>query len=209
MTLTTGQIRGIFQSERERLAALPEYREQREELLAVRLVITGARRRLGSARFDRIHVNKKKRQKKIQRGPVLPGHQLANPRICLSRPLATRENILDTIRHEFAHILDALERGTSDHGPNWQAHARRCGLMEPTRLAPTAGPEIFHSYIRDKIQREGKARVFVCGCRVHERYRALPRGNRYICRKCSGPVRHIWLKNQAGLEDLLRQFPSE
>lgn len=59
-----------------------------------------------------------------------------NKEITLSKTLIgeglPREEIEDTLRHEIAHVLDYINRGTSDHGPKWKRWARRCGA-DPTR----------------------------------------------------------------------------
>ena len=39
----------------------------------------------------------------------------------------------DVVRHEIAHAVDFERRGQSDHGPRWQALARKMGA-DPTRL---------------------------------------------------------------------------
>ena len=75
-----------------------------------------ARRRLGACHWKR-------------------GHRIVR-RITLSKPFALVrgwEGMADTARHEIAHALDYETRGRSDHGPAWQAWARRCGA-DPTRL---------------------------------------------------------------------------
>lgn len=45
----------------------------------------------------------------------------------LNRHLTDPQQRAQTFLHEVAHALDVLDRGTTDHGPQWKAQARRVG----------------------------------------------------------------------------------
>jgi len=81
--------------------------------------------------------------------------------------------IIDTIKHEVAHAMDFLDRGTTDHGPRWKAWAVKVGC-KPNRCANVAAPE-------------GKYKAV---CPTHGdvgKFYRRPRRN-YVCKECRTPL---------------------
>ncbi len=100
--------------------------------------------------------------------------------------LNTRQRVLDTLIHEYAHLLAYERHGrkAANHGPHWRAVMAELG----------AKPEVTHNYT-DAIVRNQKRSVAVhvcrkCGARF-ELARRLPRTRKHLHRGCGGLVAFV------------------
>ncbi|MBZ0212189.1 MAG: SprT-like domain-containing protein [Nitrospirae bacterium] len=100
--------------------------------------------------------------------------------------LTTRQRVLDTLIHEYAHLLafDRHGRKAANHGPYWQQAMADLG----------AKPEVTHNYT-DAIVRNQRRSVAVhvcrkCGARF-ELARRLPRRRKHLHRGCGGLVAYV------------------
>lgn len=82
-----------------------------------------------------------------------------------------------TLRHEIAHALDVEERGTTDHGPNWQKWAIKVGA-EPVRCRKREREDV----IREQNK---KASRYLLTCIAGHEYPSFRKVTRqYICLIC-------------------------
>jgi predicted SprT family Zn-dependent metalloprotease len=92
--------------------------------------------------------------------------------------LTTPEQVLDTLRHEFAHLLAVSRFGRrgDGHGEPWRQAMRDLGLE----------PRVHHSYdvVRNRKHQEVEYHCEGCG-KVYLRQRQFARRWRYFCR-CGG-----------------------
>jgi hypothetical protein len=80
----------------------------------------------------------------------------------------------DVIRHELAHVLNYIELGKSDHGPDWKAACARTGA-NPNRTCdvPDSIKKLIAPWMR--VCRD-------CGQRIY--YYGKPKSSRKVCGSC-------------------------
>lgn len=94
--------------------------------------------------------------------------------ISISRPFtetASLDELIDTVRHEAAHVLAGQKAG---HGPAWKAWAVRLGAR-PERCAP---PSV------EAPERLWEGRCKACGCVVARRHRVTAKMHRVAHSTC-------------------------
>lgn len=92
---------------------------------------------------------------------------------------ANREEfLLDTVPHEFAHMVSYRVYGTRGHDRNWRFVVEQLGGVANR----------CHSFQVTKRQ-QSKTYQFKCACRVHEftpqRYAWVKKGKQYKCTHCN------------------------
>jgi predicted SprT family Zn-dependent metalloprotease len=98
--------------------------------------------------------------------------------ITLSRSLVllnSHEQVRDTVLHEIAHALTPGD----GHGPRWKAKCIEVGA-KPLRCYTDAA-------VRSPLRPAAKYRLGCGQCQWWVDRRRLTR-NRYVCRRCSGPL---------------------
>lgn len=96
--------------------------------------------------------------------------------------LTTPERLVDTLVHEYAHLLAFARHGRAGtgHGPAWRQAMADLG----------AEPTVRHAY---EVARNGSRQRIVyrcvrCGAAI-ERRRRLPKGQTYVHARCGGGLR--------------------
>lgn len=91
--------------------------------------------------------------------------------------------LLDTVVHEFAHVVSWELFATRGHDANWKSVMNTLG----------ATPSRCHSYAVQK--RETKTYAYQCACRVHQftpqRRAWAKKGKTYICIHCAKQLKEI------------------
>lgn len=94
----------------------------------------------------------------------------------------TREKVVSTLIHEYAHLLAYARYGQAGagHGVAWQAAMRELGVE----------PKVRHTYevARNKPRQQVVYRCLRCGSEI-SRSRRLPRGRKYVHASCGGGLR--------------------
>ncbi len=129
------------------------------------------------------------------RGASAGQARLGENRLRLNAALLEREGAdfaRDTLIHELCHLAvwERHGRRARPHGPEWQALMRALGCV----------PQRCHNAAVTPLRSQRRFR-YACDCSVHDitttRHRRAQRGVRYLCRRCSGPLRPV----PAGGED--------
>lgn len=96
--------------------------------------------------------------------------------------LTTPERLVDTLVHEYAHLLAFVRHGARGvgHGAGWQRAMRDLG----------AEPRVRHTYevARNAPRQQVVYRCVRCGIPI-ERRRRLPKGRTYVHARCGGNLR--------------------
>jgi SprT protein len=99
-----------------------------------------------------------------------------------TRVLKDEQAVVDTLIHEYAHLLAVVRHGqrAAGHGPAWQRAMMDLGQE----------PRVRHSYeVERNIARQSVTYVCLrCGRSV-VRHRRLPRRRRYVHANCGGDLR--------------------
>ncbi len=99
-----------------------------------------------------------------------------------TRVLTDKAHVLDTLVHEFAHLLAVLRHGlkAAGHGEPWQQAMRDLGQE----------PKVRHTYpVERNVARQKVTYLCIrCGKQV-VRARRLPRRRRYVHANCGGDLR--------------------
>jgi SprT protein len=99
-----------------------------------------------------------------------------------TRVLKDEKSVVDTLTHEYAHLLAVVRGGlrAAGHGPEWQRAMRDLGLE----------PKVRHNYeVERNTARQTVTYVCVrCGRSV-VRNRRLPKRRRYVHANCGGDLR--------------------
>lgn len=111
-------------------------------------------------------------------------------RIALSSVvLTTEEAVLETLTHEFAHLLAVVRHGQkgAGHGEPWKQAMLDLG----------AKPTVRHCYAvqRNAVRQKVVYRCTRCGALI-ERNRRLPKKRRYMHRGCGGDIRLAGVKRE-------------
>lgn len=95
--------------------------------------------------------------------------------------LDTEEKLMDTLVHEYAHLLAIARHGVraKGHGEPWRACMRELG----------ASPTVKHTYecVRNERRQQVVYRCAKCGIEI-SRHRRLPRKRKYLHSGCGGEV---------------------
>lgn len=95
--------------------------------------------------------------------------------------LDTEEKLLDTLIHEYAHLLTIARFGVRarGHGPEWKACMRELGVA----------PQVKHTYDcqRNSRRQEVTYKCSKCGIDI-KRHKRLPRNRKYRHAGCGGDV---------------------
>lgn len=96
--------------------------------------------------------------------------------------LTTPERLVDTLVHEYAHLLAFARHGAGGlgHGPAWRQAMADLG----------AEPRVHHAYevARNAPRQRVVYRCVRCGAAI-ERRRRLPKGRTYVHARCGGGLR--------------------
>lgn len=96
--------------------------------------------------------------------------------------LTTPERMVDTLVHEYAHLLAAARFGAQGlgHGPAWRQAMMDLGAL----------PTVRHTYevARNVSRQRVIYRCVRCGASI-ERRRRLPKGQTYVHARCGGGLR--------------------
>jgi predicted SprT family Zn-dependent metalloprotease len=99
-----------------------------------------------------------------------------------TRVLKDETSVVDTLVHEYAHLLAVKRHGTraAGHGPAWQKAMRDLGQE----------PKVRHNYeVERNVARQSVTYVCIrCGKSI-VRARRLPKRRRYIHANCGGDLR--------------------
>ena len=111
-------------------------------------------------------------------------------RITISRVMTHKNEwqLEDTIKHEFAHIVDALIRGKSNHDKNWKEIAETLGARPVARVHMEKRTEIIAEHKRTRRQ---TFHGYECACMLRCYKRAKKNQTRHRdqettlgCKKC-------------------------
>ena len=101
--------------------------------------------------------------------------------------LTTEEAVVDTLIHEYAHLLayERAGRRGANHGPDWQKAMTELGRP----------PKVRHSYsvIRNSKRQEVGYECLRCG-ETFIRARRLPRRRKYVHAGCGGDLRLVFIR---------------
>jgi SprT protein len=99
-----------------------------------------------------------------------------------TRVLKDEKAVLDTLVHEYAHLLAVVRHGNraAGHGPAWQRAMKDLGQE----------PKVRHSYeVERNVSRQSVTYVCVrCGLPI-VRARRLPKRRKYVHANCGGALR--------------------
>lgn len=163
------QIKDTFATELAyAISKFPEYEKQ---LKATRLKVNNSIRSYGKASY------------KLKEG-------FRKLRITVSRVMTHKNEwqLVDTIKHEFAHIVDALIRGRSNHDKDWKAIAETLGAKPVARVHMENRTEIIAEHKRTRYQ---TFHGYECSCMIRcykraKRNQPRHRGQETTlgCKKC-------------------------
>jgi predicted SprT family Zn-dependent metalloprotease len=96
------------------------------------------------------------------------------------------EATVETVRHEFAHLLAVSIEGAKGHGAVWKRYAKLLG----------SNGDPYHSF--EKVEHEVRRTRTVkaaCDCTQHDitvrRANMMRAGRKYMCRACKGRLRLV------------------
>jgi len=105
--------------------------------------------------------------------------------------LTTPERLIDTLIHEYAHLLAYARHGQAGrgHGAGWQRAMIDLGVE----------PRVRHTYevARNASRQVVTYRCVRCGSSI-ERRRRLPRGRKYVHAQCGGGLKLVGVEARGG-----------
>mgnify|MGYP001164800833 CR=1 FL=1 len=164
--------------------AISKYKEHAKEIKMIRLKVNNSIRAYGKASYK-----------------LVPGYRKF--RVAISRVMNHKnpERLVDTVKHELAHIVDALIRGKSNHDDHWKEVAETLGARPVSRVKMDNRTEIIAEHQRTRRQ---TFHAYECGCMVRCFKRAKKNETRHrdeettlACKKCK---QNLFYKGTAHVE---------
>lgn len=151
--------------------AISKYKEHEKSIKAIRLKVNNSIRVYGKASYK-----------------LVPGYRKF--RVAISRVMNHQnpEQLVDTVKHEIAHIVDALIRGKSNHDDHWKEVAETLGARPIATAKMQNRTEVISTHVRTRRQ---TFHAYECGCMIRCHKRAKKGETRHRgeqtalgCKKC-------------------------